>query len=300
MAWLAASGILLLTGAASPPPERIVDGDGIVAVTVNGTPGHLRIDPGAPGMPLIDAAFAGRAGVKGGMFGFIFKIGPERIAGRTAVAKIDLGQGPFKRRVGWSTRSYASIADGAIGPADLPEPVIRFLLNPARVGERTVTMPMVDGGGLFGGFAGLYGQIMVGGEPLRIRFDPWHPRSLANAGAAARIAAAQGGKLSGETTRREIAYGIARPVRDMTLARPLQIGPLSILALGVRTGDGSGAATIADADAPPPDPDEVIVTAKGKAHDPNRDRVAIGADLLMRCSSLVFDKPARQIRLTCG
>ena len=61
----------------------------------------------------------------------------------------------------------------------------------------------------------------------------------------------------------------------------------------------SGAAAIPAADAPPPDPDEIVVVAKGN-RDANRDRLTLGADLLDRCSSIIFDKPAKQIRLTCG
>ncbi len=67
--------------------------------------------------------------------------------------------------------------------------------------------------------------------------------------------------------------------------------------LSVRTADTGSTATIADADAPG-DPDEVVVTGKGK-HDPKKDWLSIGADQLGRCSSIVFDKPARQVRLSC-
>lgn len=46
------------------------------------------------------------------------------------------------------------------------------------------------------------------------------------------------------------------------------------------------------------DPEEIVVVAKGKRRTDGR--LSIGADLLERCSSIVFDKPARQVRLTCG
>jgi hypothetical protein len=41
----------------------------------------------------------------------------------------------------------------------------------------------------------------------------------------------------------------------------------------------------------------VQVAAKGK---PGRAGLPIGRDLLARCSSLVFDKPKKQVRLTCA
>lgn len=99
-------------------------------------------------------------------------------------------------------------------------------------------------------------------------------------------------------SRAEIAFGVERPVRMMALDRPLAIGALSLTRIGVRTGDWGNAAGIAEAGSA--DPDEIVVTAKGRKRDPFRDRLAIGADVLARCSSVIFDKPARQIRLTCA
>lgn len=288
---------MLLAGAAAPPAERVVTGDGVTAATVKGAPGRLRIDPAATAMPMIDAAWAERAGLKAGPFGIMYGVGPKRVSGRTAVAELRLGGLAFKRRIAWTPRPYAAGVDGVIGPAGLPDPVVRFVLRPARPGERVARFPMVDQGGLFGGWSERFAVIEVGGSPMRLRFDPHHRRTLANAGAGRRLAEAHGGALTGEVTPEEIAFGIERPVRTLVLARPLRLGPLSIASLGVRTHDGGGTTGIADADAPP-DPDEVVVTARGK-RDPDRNRLALGRDQLDRCSSIVFDKPARQVRLSC-
>ena len=43
--------------------ERVVSGDGIVAVSVNGGPGRLRIDPAAPALPILTETYAQRAGL---------------------------------------------------------------------------------------------------------------------------------------------------------------------------------------------------------------------------------------------
>ena len=108
------------------------------------------------------------------------------------------------------------------------------------------------------------------------------------------------GALSGEAVPTEIFFGIERPVRTLTLARPMAIGALSLATLGVRTQDAGNAGAIREAGAvvPTPDPDEVVVTAKNK-RDVRRDVLSLGADQLSRCSSIVFDKPAKQIRLSC-
>lgn len=289
---------LLLIGAASVPHDYVVPADGVVAARLNGVPLRLRIDPGSTAMPLVTDDIAARAQVKSGMFGTLYGVGPVHIAGRTGVATLDLAGTILKRRVSFAPRAYAEGFDGVMGPGGLEAPVVRFALRAPIAGERSVALPMVDQGGLMAGWAERFALIEVGGQPLRIRFDPHHPRTLATAGAAVRLAAAYDGTMSGIAGRQEIAFGVERPIRTLTLARALGIGPLSLQTLGVRTADNGHASGIAEAGAKV-DPNEIVVTAKGK-HDPNRDRLSLGADTLARCSSIVFDKPARVIRLTCA
>lgn len=298
-----------------PASVRDVPVGGMIAATIDGTPISLRVDPGAPGLPLVTGATAKRLGLRARGLGLSlgYAVGGQTAAQDTSVRPMTLGDAPVKRRVGFpgrpmrmaadapwlGGRDYATVGDGTIGPGALPEPVVRIALRAAIGGERTIALPMVDGGGMFGRFSGMFAQIVVGGLPIRVRFDPYHPRTTVTANAAALIAGAQGGTLSGTVVPVEIAFGIARPVRKMTLATPLVVGPLAISTLGVRTSDVGSAASIPDADAAPPDPDEIVVTAKGK-RDPKRDRLTLGADVLDRCSSIVFDQPAKQVRLTCG
>jgi hypothetical protein len=278
--------------------EIVVSGDGVVPVVVNGVPGRIRIDPAVPALPMMTTAFATRAGLRAGPFAFIYLVGSEHVRGRSAVTRIAIGAGgeERRRRVGWTERPYFDGADGVIGPGGLPDPVVRFVLRPALPGERTVALPAVDEGGLFGGWGHMYALIDVGGQPMRVRFDPNHPRTLATAGAAVRLAAAYEGLVSGEAEALEIAFGISRPVRTLRLGRPLGVGPLSIAVLGVRTSDFGNASAIREEGG---DPDEIVVTAERRRNN-DRDRISIGADLLARCSSIVFDKEAEQIRLTCA
>ncbi len=294
---------------------RDVPVGGMIAATIDGKPVTLRVDPAAPGLVFVTTAVAERLALKGGALGLGYSVGGQGAMQATTVRPMTFGTNAVKRRIGfpsrkhetkgkaadprWVGRPYADVGDGTIGPASLPEPVVRILLNAPRAGERTVALPMVDGGGLLGKLSGTFAQITIGGQPIRVRFDPYHPRTTVTANAATLIAQAQRGTLAGLTAPVEIAFGIARPVRMMTLATPLLVGPLALSSLGVRTTDVGNAAAIPDADAPPPDPDEIVVVAKGK-RDANRDRLTIGADLLDRCSAIVFDKPAKQIRLTCG
>jgi hypothetical protein len=279
--------------------ERVVSGDGIVTVHVNGAPGRIRIDPAAPALPIFTQPFAmGRAHLRPGPFAFAYLVGPEQVAGRSAVGRIAIGEGvrPARRRIGWAARPYVQDADGVIGPGGVPEPVVRFVLRPPVPGERIVTLPLEDEGGLFGGWGGTYALIDLGGAPLRVRFNPNEPRTLATAGAAVRIANLHDGRVSGETAPAHIAFGISRPVRTMRLGTPLAIGPFAISELGVRTADFGNASGIREEGG---DPDEVVVTGD-RRRNRNRDRLAIGADQLRNCSSITFDKRARQVRLSCA
>ncbi len=300
-------------GADKAATVRDVPVGGMIAATIDGKPVSLRVDPAAPGLPLVTTATAERLTLRAGGLGIGlgYAVGGQSVMQHTTVRPMTLGDAPVKRRIGypgrpktvaadapWVGRAYAAVADGTIGPGALPEPVVRIALRAPGAGERTVALPLVDGGGMFGRFSGEFAQIVVGGVPIRVRFDPYHPRSTVTANAATLIAAAQGGTLSGTAEPVEIAFGISRPVRTMTLATPLGVGPLSLTRLGVRTGDVGSAAAIPDADVVP-DPDEIVVTAKGK-RDPKRDRLTLGADVLDRCSAIVFDQTAKQVRLTCG
>lgn len=290
---------LAFVSAPAVAQERVVSGDGIVSVILNGAPGRIRIDPASPALPIFTSPFAaGQAGLRAGPFAFAYLVGPEQVAGRSAVGRIAIGEGarPRKRRVGWTERAYAPGADGAIGPGGLPEPVVRFVLRPPLPGERTISFPLEDEGGLFGGWGGTYALIDLGGEPLRVRFNPNEPRTLATAGAAIRIANLHDGRVGGDPALAHIAFGISRPVRTLRLGTPLRLGPLAIAELGVRTADFGNAAAIREEGG---DPDEVVVTGD-RRRNRNRDRLALGADQLRHCSMLVFDKRARQVRLTCA
>ena len=293
---MAGAGAVALIGATAPR-ERMIAVDGaVLPTTLDGAKGTLIVDPGATSMPMLSADFATRAGLKGGMFGMRYAVGPVVVPGSSAVARIDLGQGPEKRRVAWAKPPMIAGADGVVGPGGLPEPIVRFVLRPPLAGERTVALRMVDGGGLMGGWAGLFGEIDVDGGPVRVRFDLHHAPTMVNAGTATMLARTNAGTLAPDARTMEVAFGIERPVRTMTLATPLAIGPLALTTMAVRTRDFGNAEGIAEA---APDPDEIVVTAKGK-RDRRRDRIAIGTDALARCSSIVFDKPAKLVRLTCA
>jgi hypothetical protein len=287
---LAASATLLL--AADAPPPMVVTGDFILAATVQATPARLRVDPGAPSMPVFNPDFAERAAFKSGMFGTVAAIGPIHVRGHSAVIRFDLGGGAeFKRRVTWFEARHTD-ADGTIGPGGLPADVVRFDLRPPRPGEHAVTLALADYG-----WSGMGTLVTLGGETIKVRFSLDRDRSLATAGAGALLASEQDGGFDAAPERMVVNLGVERPVRHMHLARPLQIGAIALTGLLVRTGDFGSAAAIPDANAPPGDPDEIVVT--GQKKQKARLSVEIGRDYLDLCSSILFDKPARKLTLSC-
>jgi len=302
---LVALAYFSLIGASDPPKERLVAGNGIVNAILDGAPVRLRVDPAAPGAPLIAQPLAEQLGLRLSRrlgIGFVYSIGPVHVTSSTAETEVNFGSGPEKQRVVWTSKSFSPVGDGSVGPAGVPEPVVRFQLRPTQGGETTISLPIQSAATLFGpGSRPTYSVAMPDGEPMRILFDPHHARTLATAGAAVRLARAFDGTVSGAAIPTEIFWGVERPVRTLTLNRPFALGSLKIQTLGVRTSDFGTAAAIRDANAPvaSPDPDEIIVIGKGKKRDIRRDMISLGADALARCSSIVFDKPARLVRLTC-
>ncbi|MHA6721509.1 hypothetical protein [Sphingomonas sp. RS2018] len=292
---LAGAALLALTAAA--PAERVIHAGQPVAATVAGVPVRLLVDPGAPSILMVDAATAGRAKLKPGPFAMRWMVGPVIVPARTAVVRVDSGGGVEKRRIGWTERAYADGVDGSVGPGGLKQDVVRIVLRAPRAGEHESMLPMVDGGGLFGGAAGLFGQVTIDGAPVRIRFDLRRRTNMTSAGAAVTLARVYDGLLAKEVHEGEVVFGVKRPMRVMTLARPLTIGTLALRTIDVRTSDFGNANGIATERAEP-DPDEIVVTAKGKRNR-DRDRISIGTDTLAACSSIVFDKRAKVIRLSC-
>lgn len=286
---LAIAATVLLLAASPPPTSREINSDGVTDLTLQGVRLRVLVTPAVTGMPVFSAAAAERAALKAGMFGAQFGVGPVKLRAKTAVASLAIGTVEFKRRVAWASEPFAAGFDGVIGPGGLPEDVVRFTLRPPQPGEHMTVLPFRAS------HWGVSGAAMaIGGVETFIRFDPHAPRTVANATAGVALANAHRGTLSGEPFLVPIAFGIQRPVRTLTLADPVAVGPLTFAKVAVRISDGGPANTIREADA---DPDEVQVVAKGK---PRRASLLVGADLLVHCSSIVFDKPAKVIRLTCA
>lgn len=290
LAVIALGGLMLLGADAA---SFGVEGARPVAIRAHGAAASVRIDPGAPTMPVFDPGFAVRAGFRPGPFGTAAKVGTVQVNGRSAVIRLDLGGGEYKRRVTWFTAPFLDGVDGLLGPGGVPAERVRFDLRSASPGERPTVLPLVDFG-----YSGMGVRVVAAGAPIDVLFTLRRAPSLATAAAGAAIAGDQGGKFDAAPEQMPIVLQVVRPVRHLALDRPLRVGPLVLTGLMVRTADFGSTAAIPDADAPPPDPDEIVVVGDKKAKKQRR-KLEIGADDLAGCSSILFDKRAKTVTLSC-
>lgn len=288
---LAALAAFLLPAAAQAADLEVdAASNFLVDATINGHPVRLRVDPETSGYVILNPEAAARIGLRRSMLGSRTQIGPVRLTGATKVAEVSIGGVAGDRRVVWIDRPAVEGADGLVGPADMPFDRVTFTLGPARAGETGVALPLE-----FERSFGLYYPLTLGEHEFRFQFSLMKPHSLATAGAAAALAPAHGGEWTGEAIDQVIEFGVVRPVRPMTLARPVDLRGFGVGAFRVRTGDNRGDLTLPpDPDA---DPDEVVVAAG------SRQRAAfvvhVGMDRLSRCSRLVWDNGTRQLTLNC-
>jgi hypothetical protein len=292
MTWkIMALAAMLLAGPDGPltlAPGRTL------AITVGGKPATLRVDPGAPSAPMFNAEAAARLGFHASMIGIQVAIGPVRIKGSSDLIALDIGNGAFKRRAVWfDAGAYAEGVDAVIGPGGVPADIVRFDLRAPQPGERQVTLPLADFG-----YGGMGARLTIGGESVAVRFSLERDRTVATASAGAIIAGAQGGAFDAAPERMVIRFGVERPVRHMKLATPLQVGPFALTGLMVRTSDFGSTTRIPEAGAPDVDPDEIVVTGERKSKK-REQRIEIGRDQLARCSSIIFDKPAKTLTFSC-
>jgi hypothetical protein len=213
-----------------------------------------------------------------------------RLAGRTQEV-----------RANWLDRAYVEGADCVIAPEMIGVDVVRFALGSGR-GERTVAMPLNPGGSASPDWNGAAATaVRVGDRDISVGFTFTQPGNTVTASAALRIADGHGGRYAGEAVQSVSASGRDRQLRRMVLQSPLSVGPLGVTEMQVRVSDWGSARRIKPVGTvePPVDPDDVKVVARHEREE-TFERLMIGSDQLRRCSSIVVDFSAREIRLTCA
>lgn len=295
--------LVAVTVAAAPPAlDEITAAPGqLVPAAVEGKPAMLRILSAGPDRLILNAASADHLGLKPALLmgrANLNVAGRREFEGRNRPVDFMIADLAAKGRAFWFPAAPPAPGDGSIGPFGLPHGRVSLVLGNADPAAKRFDFP------LFGDVSN--GSFTTYEEPgfgfyMAFDADDAGRYPIASAAAGAAIAKFYGGQLSGASWDVDILFGIRRPVRLLTLDRPLKIGPFMIDRIAVRVRDRIDAAgrgeDIKDADKVE-DPSEIVVTANAKVKRPIYT-VAIPRATMSNCQKLTFDKPARQIHLWC-
>lgn len=265
-----------------------------VEIYIKDKPMHFRIAPDAVSVPTLNADAAQKIGLKPSMIGYVFGVGPVKIAFRTDDVKYRAGSASFNRRTAFSDREVVDGADGIAGPETFPFRRTIFTLRNPQADDKAITFPLdKDMGRSQTGV-----KIEIDGRPVYAAFSFDRAESLVTATGGQWIADANGGRFNGDTLETPILYGVRRPIRPLRLERPLMLGELEIRNLAVRVSDAGNAQRIADGTAPEQDPNEIVVTGDSKRKIPNQ-RLYIGMETIGHCASITYDFEVGTVMLMC-
>jgi hypothetical protein len=243
-------------------------GDHTIAVTIEGQPFKLLVDPDIGGSRVLNADAATKLGLKGSMIGGRHMVGPVKLTANSNVLNYE--------------------AAGTISPSALPYPVVRFQLGVPVAGEKLYILPLADGGN--------NATLTLAGNSVAVGFNLLRNETLVTASTGVLIAENYQGGFAGEGVSTMIRYGVERPTRPLKLKQAMDIGGLPLDQMLVRVSDFGDASQIADtADI---DQDEIVVTAASKKKP--RYMMTLGRDFLSLCSTLTFDAKAKQVQMSCA
>jgi hypothetical protein len=263
----------------------------LIPVEINRQQLRLRVDLAASGYIILNPAAARRVGLGGSFVRSQTFVGPHRLVGGSNGTRINVAGTQLRERVAFFDRNVVDDADGLISPELLPYDTVTFQVAAPNSSDRTFEIPL-----FFSKGAGLVHRYAVGQDVIGVDFSPVRPTSIATAAAGALLAAQHGGSWSGEIDQQVISFGIERPVRAMSLERPLMLHGLDVRRFLVRTSDHRGAHTL-PSDAPE-DAGEIVVT--GRSRQQPSTALTIGLDRLSSCSSLTYRKATRLLILRCA
>ncbi|ASR52646.1 hypothetical protein [Blastomonas fulva] len=92
----------------TPPADLSVRMGDTVAMFINNQPVRFRLAPDAVSVPTVNADVAEKVGLKPSMIGYVYLIGPVKIALRTDNVKYRAGTTSFKSRTAFSDRKVAA------------------------------------------------------------------------------------------------------------------------------------------------------------------------------------------------
>lgn len=295
----------LLAAKKPPPPPPLppltLSADApVITALLDGQPLNLRVDPAATDQISLNASAARRLGLgnpgrlvegKPADTGTLFiDVGKVRVREATTNGVLAIAGRPLLLTLASGDRDHIVGADGLINPALLPHDEVRLVRRAATPADSTHVLPAS-----FDRNRGLLSETPVGKHRIDLVFTPMARETIATAAAAAFLVESQGGRYAGGPRETIVSHGVARPVRDIAFDRPFEIAGLRLATVAARLFDWSGKTSL-PAEARPDD--EIVATAR---FDGQRQwaKLAIGADHLDACASLVWQRLPATITLTC-
>lgn len=295
------------------PDELVLSGDNVITVQIEGQPVRLQVRPDTYSFVTINAETGTRLKLNFDKVAvsFGYMVGPYMVDAPTKPLRINLGAKEEKNRIAWTLRHQATtVADGIISPISLPYKRVTFKLRDSAGGDvQQYTLPL-DSFGFFG-LGGTGTTVKTGKAKVQAKFSLTKQDNLIDASAANWLANWRGGVFTGAPQEMEIAYGIKRPVRKLTLSEPIAIGPFMLNSMMARYKDSGDTAGIKEAMAEPAgdgktakaareDQDEIVVTGKKQKDADNTIHVTLGSDFLKTCTTVTYDLDKREIRMMCA
>ena len=293
--------LVTLVGAADDRDTLTVRPEGTLAMKINGVDGRVRVDPSAVPRLICNPDFATRAQIVA-QGRAVLMTDPADVFGSYGDVALQLAGRAQTMRANWFDRRYVEGADCVIAPEMIGVGVVRFERGSAPRGARTVAMPLNPGGKTSPDWNGAAATaVLVGDRDISVGFSFLQPDNSITASAALRIADGYVGRYAGEAVTSLSVSGRERQLRRMVLQKPLPVGPLAVTEMQVRVSDWGSAGRIKPVGTidPPEDPNDVKVVARF-VREETFERLMLGAEQLRRCSSIVVDFRAREIRLTCA
>lgn len=297
-------GFVVLGANAAPTQEAVVSeivvrpGEPVPA-SVEGVQATMRVLSAGPDRLLLDPEFVARTGISAAsIFGNanLNVAGRREFKGKNRPLSFVVGGVPHKGRAFWFADAPGIDGDATIGPWAMPQPRVTMLFGASGPSDKRYDFPLF--GQINSSSLTIYREASFG-TAVGFDLDDSQPYPVASAATGAAIAKAYGGQLSGASWDIEILMGVKRPVRLMTLARPMAIGPVSFSQIAVRVRDRIDGAGRGDAISDgTEDPAEIVVAAKKRGRQPIFS-MSLPKAVLAGCSRLTFDKPAKRIELWC-
>jgi hypothetical protein len=286
------------------PTEIVLDADAAIDATIAGQAAQLQLVTGFVDRLTLNTQYVVKNGIKPAAIMGNADVnfwGRREIKGKNRPLRYTIRGVEEEGRAFWFADVPQPRFDGGVGPFAIPFDVVKVQLSAPRPDELVHSMVYfgdLNNGSNAGHIDPTFKTTVNFSIEKRMRYP------LASAATGAAIAAAYGGTLSGDAWEEDIAFGIKRPVRLLTLEKPFVIGVFRFAQIAVRLRSDVDAGGAGEAIAEQPvddegDPAEIIVMGKGKKARQPIFTFDIGRDTLDTCSSITFDKAAKQIRLSC-